>query len=150
MLSFPERIIINAIKYAGSLYDTYLRPKALYMKHYNSTQPNLIMCYIAYPIHPTPHPRMCACTRTYLQKHAHIMQKHAHIHTVSQPFAPPPPPNLSLSPSLSPPPPPPAPAPSPDKLQWILQQQTKTKKKRKKLLVQLPIPTYSAQNRQIY
>ena len=60
------------------------------MKHYDNTQPDLIMYYIFHSIPPLP----CIHTR------AHTL---THIHTISQPLASP------LSPSLSPPPSPPPP-----------------------------------------
>ena len=63
-----------------------MRLKALYMKHYNNTPPNLIMHYIS---HSTPPPPLHPHTR----KHTHTR---THIHAVSQPLASP-----SLSQSLS-------------------------------------------------
>ena len=52
-----------------SLYDyTYVRLKALHMKHYNKTQPNLIMHYISHSIPPfSLHPHM----RTHPHPHTH-------------------------------------------------------------------------------
>ena len=47
---------------AESLYGTYVRLRALYMKNYDSTQPNLIMHYIARSIpHSSSHACMDVC-----------------------------------------------------------------------------------------
>ena len=72
-------------QYAESLYEnTCMRLKVLSMKHYNNTQPNLIMHYISHSIpHSPPLPH------TYTHTHTHT-----HTHTSL----------LPLSPSLSPPP----------------------------------------------
>ena len=58
--------------------------KALYMKHDNNTQPNLIMCYISHSFPPPP-----------LHPHTHT-HTHTHTHNLATPHFP-------ISPSLSPP-----------------------------------------------
>ena len=69
-----------------------VRFKALYMKHYNNTQPNLtvhdilLLCISLYEYipHSPLHPQMRTCTHAYIA-----------THTLSQPLS-----SLSLSPFL--------------------------------------------------
>ena len=86
LMGFQKTIIINAfLMLRIPLWYTRVRLKALHTKHYNNTQPNLIMHYISRSIPPPPlHPHMCTHTHT-----------HTHTYNLATPNFP------SLSQSLS-------------------------------------------------
>ena len=71
-----NKCVSNAPNHSVTIY-TCVRLKALYMKHYNNTQPNLITHSIS---HFIPHP--------LLHPHTHTPPP-LHTHTISQPLASP-------------------------------------------------------------
>ena len=79
-------IICLIISNAPNLSDTCVRLKALYIKRYSNTQPNLIMHYIA---HSIPHFLLRAYAHTHIHTHTHTHARtHARTHACATPRLP--------------------------------------------------------------